>query len=105
MYRLTRCPELSLGIFSRPVISETDENTPRPRSELIALIVATRTPAPAVTDASMSFPENWKSQKSSLPSPVNPEPLGHQEQGGTIALHSLAVAPEHQKKGLGSILL
>ncbi len=33
------------------------------------------------------------------------EPQGHQEQGGTIALHSLAVAKEHQRKGLGSILL
>jgi GNAT superfamily N-acetyltransferase len=31
--------------------------------------------------------------------------LGHQDQGSTIAIHSLAVLPEHQGKGIGSTLL
>ena len=75
------------------------------KSELIALVVATRTPAPCVTDASMDLPPKWQSRKSSLPGPNEKEPLGHQEQGGTIALHSLAVSTKHQKMGLGSTLL
>lgn len=40
-----------------------------------------------------------------MPAAGEMEPLGHQEQGGTVALHSLAVAKEHQRKGLGTILL
>jgi ribosomal protein S18 acetylase RimI-like enzyme len=72
---------------------------------LIAHIIATRTPSRSVTDASMSFPADWKKRRSSLPKAGEVEPLGHQEQGGTVALHSLAVAKEHQRKGLGTILL
>lgn len=53
----------------------------------------------------MSLPDDWKSKRSSLPQPGEDEPLGHQEQGRTIALHSLAVAVKHQRKGLGSVLL
>ena len=53
----------------------------------------------------MGMPDDWKSRRSSLPRPGEDEPLGHQEQGGTIALHSLAVAAEHQRKGLGSVLM
>ena len=53
----------------------------------------------------MGIPEDWKSKRSSLPQPGEDETLGHQEEGGTIALHSLAVAVEHQKKGLGSVLM
>lgn len=53
----------------------------------------------------MGIPMNWKSRRSSLPSSDDEEPLGHQEQGGTICIHSLAVAPEFQKMGLGSVLM
>lgn len=53
----------------------------------------------------MGFPPDWKKRRSSLPIAGEAEPQGHQEQGGTIALHSLAVAKEHQRKGLGTILL
>lgn len=52
----------------------------------------------------MSLPDNWKSRRSSLPGPGDKEALGHQEQGRTIAVHSVAVAIDHQKKGLGSVL-
>lgn len=53
----------------------------------------------------MSFPPDWRSRRSSLPRAGEPDPPGHQDQGGTVALHSLAVAKEHRRKGLGTILL
>lgn len=106
VYRLTRCPELSLGLFSRPTLSEAANATSPIVPDLVAHVIATRTPAPTVTDASMALPNNWKTRRSSLPAPDDDdEPLGHQEQGSTIAVHSVAVAVHHQKKGLGSVLL
>ncbi|EAS29449.3 acetyltransferase [Coccidioides immitis RS] len=102
LYRLTKCPELSLGVFSRPRIAPHQE---RPKATLVAHILATRTPAPAVTDASMELPENWRHRSSTLPNASGVEPLGHQDQGSTIAIHSLAVVPEHQGKGLGKTLM
>ncbi|PGH35935.1 hypothetical protein GX50_01260 [[Emmonsia] crescens] len=102
-YRLTKCPELSLGVFYLP---PKDPGKPKPRPTLIAHILATRTPALCVTDASMGIPPNWRDKSSStLESCNGSEPLGHQDQGSTIALHSLAVLPEHQGKRLGSTLL
>ncbi|EEP77596.1 conserved hypothetical protein [Uncinocarpus reesii 1704] len=102
LYRLTKCPELSLGIFSRPRMTSNEE---KPEATLVAHILATRTPAPAVSDASMGLPENWRERSSTLPDAAGVEPLGHQDQGSTIAVHSLAVIPEHQGKGLGKTLL
>jgi predicted N-acetyltransferase YhbS len=52
----------------------------------------------------MGLPPDWKTKKSFLP-PGEEEALGHQERGGTVCVHSLAVATAHQKIGLGSILL
>jgi GNAT superfamily N-acetyltransferase len=104
IYRLTQCPELSLGIFSRPIPSEAS-NAGNPKPKLVAHVVATRSPAPSVTDASMDIPPTWKERRSSLPGPDDPEPKGHQDTGGTICVHSLAVLKEHQNKGLGSILM
>ncbi|PGH11002.1 hypothetical protein AJ79_05153 [Helicocarpus griseus UAMH5409] len=101
-YRLTKCPELSLGVFSLP---PKEPGKPKPRPTLLAHILATRTPALCVTDASMGIPPDWRNKSSTLPSNNGSEPLGHQDQGATIALHSLAVLPEHQGKRLGSTLL
>ena len=47
----------------------------------------------------MAFPENWQGQSTVQTG------LGHQEQGRTVALHSLAIVPEYQKMGLGQMLL
>ena len=58
-----------------------------------------------MTDASLACPPDWRNRLSALPVAGEKETLGHIEQGGTIAIHSLAVAKEHQHKGLGSILL
>ncbi|EEH18172.2 hypothetical protein PABG_00735 [Paracoccidioides brasiliensis Pb03] len=105
LYRLTKCPELSLGIFSLP---PREPGQPKPQPTLVAHILATRTPALCVTDASIGIPPNWQDKTTStstLEADNGSEPLGHQEQGSTIAVHSLAVLPEHQGKRLGSTLM
>lgn len=53
----------------------------------------------------MGIPSNWKTRRSSLPSSDDEEPLGHQDMGGTICVHSVAVDPEFQRMGLGSVLM
>lgn len=103
-YRLSRCPELSLGIFSQPTLSEIEAGA-SPKRKLIAHVIATRTSAPSVTDATMDFPKDWKTNKSTLPKPGEKEPLGHQDVGGTICIHSVAVRPEYQSMGIGGVLL
>ncbi|KAH0831701.1 hypothetical protein AYO21_10735 [Fonsecaea monophora] len=104
-YRLTRCPELSLGLFTQPTKAELKDSSTPPLRRLIAHVVSTRTPAPCVTEASMGVPSNWRTRRSSLPTNTDKEPVGHQDMGGTICVHSVAVAPEFQRMGLGSILM
>lgn len=57
-----------------------------------------------VTDESMKLPENWQTKTSHIPGPGE-KAIGHEEQGTTIALHSLAVRREYQGKGMGSTVL
>lgn len=47
----------------------------------------------------MDYPKGWASATSP------PSPLGHQERGRTIALHSVAILPEFQGRGLGRVLM
>ncbi|KAF3482857.1 uncharacterized protein GIQ15_02181 [Arthroderma uncinatum] len=101
-YRLSKCPELSLGIFSIPPATA---DKPKPKPELIAHVLSTRTTSSVITNATMGVPKDWRSKKSTLPAPGDDEPIGHQDQGSTIAIHSLAVLPEHQDKGLGKMLI
>lgn len=46
----------------------------------------------------MDYPKDWQ---------TNPAPskLGHHEDGRTIALHSVAILPEFQGRGLGRVLM
>ncbi|KAJ5081811.1 hypothetical protein NUU61_010075 [Penicillium alfredii] len=99
IYRLSRCPELSLGLFTLPVI---EEGVPKPRATLVGHIIATRTSEPCVTDRSMRLPTNWQSERWTI---EEGQAVGHEEGGGTIAIHSLAVLPEHQGKQVGSTLM
>lgn len=93
---------MSLGIFSLP---PANADHPKPRPTLVAHVIATRSPSEIVTEASMSAPPDWQTKSSTLPKTDGSEPHGHQDQGSSIHLHSLAVLPEHQGKQLGTTLL
>jgi len=47
----------------------------------------------------MDYPKDWNSEK------PEPSSLGHQEAGRTIVLHSVAVLPQFQGRGIGRILM
>lgn len=66
-------------------------------SVLLAQIVASKSDGDVVTDDAMAYPQDWKKSTSS--------PLGHQEEGRTICLHSFGVLPAYQARGLGRVLL
>lgn len=102
---MSRCPELSFGIWTQPTKVQQEKSGKPLKRKLVAMIVATRTPAPCVTDASMDYPKDWRTNKSTVPAKGQDEVLGHQDVGGTIALHSLVTSPEHRNKGLANVLL
>jgi ribosomal protein S18 acetylase RimI-like enzyme len=103
---------LSIGLFCTAL---PDSNIPAPTlktgnavetcrpngavSVLLVHIVATKSNDFVVTDEAMDYPRDWDSLK------PEKSPLGHQEDGRTICIHSLAVLPQYQGYGLGRILL
>lgn len=99
IYRLNRCPELCLGLFTLPIVKDGE---PKPRPILVGHIIATRTSTELVTDKSMQLPANWKTERFAV---EDGETVGHDEYGSTIAIHSLAVRPEHQGKQVASTLM
>jgi len=112
IYRLRKCGELCLGLFTTVVPGSgiTAETLPTGHpvetsrkngaiSVLIGHVVAAKTNDLAATDASMDYPRDWDS-----PNP-NPSKLGHQEAGRTIVLHSVAILPQFQGRGLGRVLM
>ncbi|KAH8804980.1 acyl-CoA N-acyltransferase [Xylogone sp. PMI_703] len=111
-YRLTKCGELCMGIFCT-MVPGSDESVAtlaaaRPVelgrangavSVLLGHIVAAKTSDAVASDNSMGIPPNWASAH-----PPASE-LGHQESGRTVVLHSIAVAPGFQNRGLGRVLV
>lgn len=113
-YRLTTCPELSLGLFctvvpdqlkgweietlaaAKPV--ETDR-ADKAVSVLLAHVVSTRCCGESITDKDMDYPKNWRSLSG------RSADVGHQENGRTVALHSLAVSPKVQGCGVGKMIV
>ncbi|CAN8102188.1 unnamed protein product [Discula destructiva] len=111
-YRLTTCPELSLGVFqtlpeivkdssmfptleaAHPVETNRSDNA---KSVLLAHIIATASNSEVVSDKDMDIPANWKVEKGK-------GEVGHLEGGKTICLHSLAVSPKLQGCGLGKMI-
>jgi len=111
-YRLSRCGELCLGIFSTVVpgsgINAETLATGKPVetsrrngavSVLLGHVVAAKTNDPVASDNSMGVPEDWDSAHPKLSN------LGHQEAGRTIVLHSVAILPAFQGRGLGRVLM
>lgn len=112
VYRLTVCGELSLGLFTTSddapaqVVTASTAHVvesgaaPERKEFLLAHICATKTRNELISDDDMKVPPNWRDQ----PHPADAT-VGHQEDGRTIALHSLAVEPKFQGQGLGRTLL
>jgi ribosomal protein S18 acetylase RimI-like enzyme len=114
-YRFTKCGGLCLGLFtsvdtsdpSAPLASvETASSAhhvysgaPARKSVLLAHCVVTKTTNSTVMDEDMEVPSDWKTSGASTGK------IGHQEEGRTVAVHSLAVLPSLQNRGLGSTLL
>ena len=112
IYRLSTCPELCLGLFSTSNSKDSlasagtydaalpiDSFTPARKSVLLAHVIATKCESVTVTDDSMDFPPAWQGV-------IGPsESRGHQENGRTIAVHSLAVLPAYQGMGLGKTIM
>lgn len=62
---------------------------------MLGHIVATKTSGLTVTDKDMGIPSDDPSDSS----------LGNKQDGRTVAIHSLAVLPNFQHKGLGTTLM
>ncbi|KAF2805820.1 acyl-CoA N-acyltransferase [Mytilinidion resinicola] len=104
IYRLKACGELCLGLFTSATSTSTsptlstlskepfshpaDSSYPDRKSVLLAHCIATKSANLTVTDDDMAMP-----------------PLGHNEHGRTICLHSVAVLPEYQNLGLGRTIV
>lgn len=102
-YRLKNCGELSLGIFtsqetSDAVTAETAapvySGAPERKAVLLGHILATKSTNTTVTDGDMAVPSDTPDAQG-----------GHNHEGRTICIHSIAVLPEYQRRGLGSTLL
>ncbi|WPG99395.1 Hypothetical protein R9X50_00220900 [Acrodontium crateriforme] len=118
-YRLKTCGELSLGIFTSHSDNEIPTaatsapvytGAPKRKAALLGHIVATKSTNKTVTDADMALPpteiETGTSTNAHSPTSTNDNSkLGHQETGRTICIHSLAVLPEFQSRGLGRTLM
>lgn len=113
-YRLRTCGELCSGLFSsayptssgplgeiiktRTFHAIDSSDTDRKRI-LLGHIIATKSKSHVVTDDSMDYPKDWRTNYQLTPS------IGHNEDGETICIHSLCVHPNFAGKGLGQVLL
>ncbi|EME43862.1 hypothetical protein DOTSEDRAFT_71616 [Dothistroma septosporum NZE10] len=103
-YRLKYAGELSLGIFTSKSASDADVPTaesaapvysgaPERKAVLLGHIVSTKTTNAVVSDEDMAMGD-----------PSNPK-VGHKQAGRTVCIHSLAVLPQYQGRGLGKTLM
>lgn len=118
IYRLTACPELSVGLFMSESTADKDPSVPR-KEILLGHCIATKVVGDVVTDNSMGIPPTFIAKHFSDPKrePTaeeiaqekealeRKENYGHAESGKTIALHSVVVHPSFQKKGYGQLIV
>ncbi|RAL66160.1 hypothetical protein DID88_005832 [Monilinia fructigena] len=94
-YRLTRCGELCLGIFC----TMTPGSDPEIETLSTGRPVETSRKNGAISTHLWGVPDGWEATKPPCTS------LGHQEDGRTIVIHSVAILPAFQGRGLGKILV
>lgn len=80
---------------SKPVESACPER----KGVLLAHAVSTRTDNKIVREDDMAIPRDW------MEGPHAEAHLDQKKYGRTLALHSLAVLPEYQSRGLGEMLM
>ncbi|KAK4165993.1 polyamine acetyltransferase [Cladorrhinum sp. PSN259] len=113
-YRLTTCPELSLGVFctvipaqakgwsietlanAKPVETDRADGAV---SVLLAHIVSTQCRGDVIADDDMDYPKDWRTRGG------RPADVGHQDSGRTVGIHSLAVLPKVHGCGIGKMIL
>ncbi|KAK4231304.1 hypothetical protein QBC38DRAFT_243883 [Podospora fimiseda] len=113
-YRLTTCPELSLGVFctvipaqakgwsietlahAKPVETDRADGAV---SVLLAHIVSTRCRGQVISDSDMDYPKDWRARGG------RSADVGHQDSGRTVGIHSLAVLPKVHGCGIGRMIL
>lgn len=66
---------------------------------LLGHVVVTKSKNSTVADDDMAVPSDWEK------TPTLAQTQGHQEDGKTICVHSLAILPEYQRRGLGRLLM
>lgn len=115
IYRLRECSGICYGVFTTvdPHLQSDREDTSAAtyavappvetsserRRVLLGHIVATLSTNDLINDEDMGLPSDWQS---STPAPSN---LGHKPHGRTLMVHSLAVLPDYQGKGVGTLLM
>ncbi|QDS69195.1 hypothetical protein FKW77_000213 [Venturia effusa] len=116
VYRLRNCSGLCYGVFTTvdPNLESDRENmgastyAVAPKVEtssvrrrvLLGHIVATLSTNDLIKDEDMDLPSDWQSSSAPASSKV-----GHKPHGRTLMVHSLAVLPEYQRKGIGTMLM
>jgi GNAT superfamily N-acetyltransferase len=110
---MRHCSGLCYGLFTTvdPDSNSEDKNAPTysvaPKAEsdydrrrvLLGHIVATKTTNEVIKDEDMALPPNWEAES------TTPSDLGHKDAGRTLCIHSLAVLPDYQGKGVGTNLI
>lgn len=84
-FRLSTCPELCSGLFIRDVQGKQVKG-----ETLIGHILGTKIPSSTSNERLITLESMGKV---------------HDESSSTIAIHSLVISPEHQKKNLATLLL